>query len=142
MISKRNDSIFIVSSFLSALIFTIPIWVVFYQHRINAVQISLLVSTQYASQLLFELPTGAFADLVGRKWSVVIGHALDIVVAMLIVTSRGFWQIFAAVIIAGLGDALISGALEALVYDSHKQDGMEKTYSKVTARPEFPIFLT
>lgn len=137
MISKRNDTVFILSHFLSALIFTIPIWIVFYQQRITATQISLLVAIQYLSQLVFELPTGALADLIGRKWSVVAGFFIDVFVVWLILTSRGFDQILIAVLLGGLGDALVSGALEALVYDSHKQDGLEHTYSAVTARNSF-----
>ncbi|MEK7543579.1 MAG: MFS transporter [Patescibacteria group bacterium] len=137
MISKRNDTIFIVSQFFSALIFTIPIWIVFYQQRITTVQISLLVAVQYASQLILELPTGALADIFGRKWSVVAGHIAWALAAILLLTSHGFAEMLIAVIIWGLGDALVSGALEALVYDSHKQDGLEQTYSKVTARNSF-----
>lgn len=137
MISKRNDTIFITSQFFSALIFTIPIWIVFYQQRITTVQISLLVAVQYASQLILELPTGALADIFGRKWSVVAGHMAWAAAAIMLLMSRGFGGMFVAVIIWGFGDALVSGALEALVYDSHKQDGLEDTYSKVSARNSF-----
>lgn len=137
MISKRNDTIFIVSQFLSALIFTIPIWIVFYLQRVNAVQISLLVAIQYGSQLLFELPTGAFADMVGRKWSSAAGYFCLGLSATLILVSRGFSDLLLAVVIGGLGDALLSGALEALMYDSHKQDGVERTFSATLARNSF-----
>lgn len=137
MISKRNDTIFIVSQFLSALIFTIPIWIVFYQERVSVVQISLLVAIRYVSQMFFELPTGAFADLVGRKWSAVAGYFIWAVSATLILISRGFWDLFFALVVGGLGEALLSGALEALVYDSHKQDAKENTYSAVIAGNNF-----
>jgi MFS family permease len=38
-----------------------------------------------------------------------------------------------AILLAGLAEALISGSLEALVYDSHKQEGSEAEFSKVNA---------
>ena len=117
--------------------FAIPIWIVFYEQRINTVQISLLVAIQYASQLLLELPTGAFADLIGRKWSTVAGYFVWAAAVVLILTSHGFFQLLVAVIVFGLGDALVSGALEALVYDSHKQDGLVDTFRHVRARNSF-----
>ncbi len=117
--------------------FALPIWIVFYQQRVTTVQISLLVAVQYASQLIFELPTGAFADLIGRKWSTVAGYFVWAVSVILILTSHGFIQLLVAVIAWGLGDALVSGALEALVYDSHKQDGLVDTFRHVRARNSF-----
>src|SRR3990167_8952661 len=137
MISKRNDKIFIVSQFLNALVFIIPIWIVYYQRRITVEQISLLVALQYLSQMVFELPTGALADLFGRKWSVALGYALWGIVGPLIIFTQGFAPLVMAALFAGLSDSFISGSLEALVYDSHKQDDTIQSYSHVLSRNSF-----
>ncbi len=137
MISKRNDTIFIVSQFLNALVFMIPIWIVYYQQRITVEQISLLVALQYLSQMVFELPTGALADLFGRKWSVVLGYALWGIVGPLIIFTQGFVPLVVAALFAGLSDSFISGSLEALIYDSHKQDDTMHLYSHVLSRNSF-----
>lgn len=137
MISKRNDTIFIVSQFFNALVFIVPIWIVYYQRRITVEQISLLVALQYLSQMIFELPTGALADIFGRKWSVVVGYALWGIVGPLVVFTQGFLPLVIAAIIAGLSDSFISGSLEALVYDSHKQDNTLRSYSSVLSRNSF-----
>ena len=101
MISKRNDTIFIASQFLNALVFIIPIWIVYYQRRISVEQISLLVALQYLSQMVFELPTGALADLFGRKWSVALGYALWGIVGPLIIFTQGFAPLVMAALLRG-----------------------------------------
>ncbi len=134
LISIRNNQIYYLSQFLYALVFTIPIWIVYYQGRITITQISLLVAIQYAAQLFLELPTGAFADLLGRKTSIALGYACWALFYLIVVSTRGFIPLLIATLIAGLAESLISGSLEALVFDSLKQDGRESTFARVSAK--------
>jgi MFS family permease len=130
-IAPQNDLLFYVSEFLYATIFSIPIWIVYYQSKISLVVISFLVAIQYASQLFLELPTGAFADIFGRKTSVIMGYFMWAVASVVIILANGFWVLLLATIFGGLAESLLSGSMEALVYDSHKQDGTEEKFSKV-----------
>lgn len=132
-IAPRNDKLYLASQFLYATIFMIPIWIVYYQTKITLVEVSLLAAIQYAGQLFWELPTGAFADLYGRKASVIIGYLLWAISTVLVIIAPGFGLIALAAIIGGLAESLLSGSLEALVYDSHKQDGTEEKFAKVMA---------
>lgn len=132
-ISQRNDLIFHLTQFLYATIFTIPIWIVYYQTKISLFEVSILVAIQYASQLLLELPTGAFADLFSRKTSIALGYFLWMVSSLVVLIAPGFWVIALAVVIGGLAESFLSGSLEALLYDSHKQDGTEDKFSKALA---------
>ncbi len=133
LIAPRNTRIYIVSQFLYALVFTIPIWIVYYQGRISITQISLLVALQYFFQLIFELPTGALADLVGRRWTVLAGYIGWTLATLLIIGSSGFIPLVAAMLLAGLAEALLSGSLEALLYDSYKQDGNPNGFTSALA---------
>jgi MFS family permease len=132
-IAPRNVLLFHISQFLYATIFTIPIWIVYYQTKISLLEVSFLVAIQYASQLFLELPTGAFADLFSRKTSIIAGYLLWMVSSLVVLIAPGFWVIVLAVIIGGLAESLLSGSLEALLYDSHKQDGTEDKFSKALA---------
>ena len=136
-ISNRNNRILIFSQFFSAIFFTIPIWIPYYQGYISIEQISFLVAMQYAIQLFCELPTGALADLIGRKWSVILGYLAVALSNLFVILHPSFEFIFVGAVLAGLSEALISGSLEALVYDSCKQDGEEATYGKVMAKSSF-----
>jgi MFS family permease len=136
-ISQRNSWILVLSQFLSACFFMIPIWIPFYQERISVEQISFLVAYQYAIQLFLELPTGALADLVGRKWTVILGYAALAISNLFIVYSASFEFIFIGATLVGLSEALISGALEALAYDSYKQDNVEHKFAQLMAKNGF-----
>lgn len=133
-ISSRNTKIFFLSQFLYACVFTIPIWIAYYQTRVSIAQISLLVAIQYASQLIFELPTGAFADLFGRRISILLGYGLWVIATLMVVMSSGVFPIFVAALIGGLAESLLSGSLEAIVYDSYKQERKEQLFGKALAK--------
>lgn len=136
-ISPHNDRILILSHFLSSLVFSIPIWIVYYQGRVSPAQISFLVGFQYLVQMVCELPTGAIADLIGRKKTVILGFLMNAVGMVLILISRDFGTLALAVAALGLGDALLSGSVEALIYDSHKQDGTTDRFQSVQATNSF-----
>lgn len=76
--------------------------------------------------VVFEVPSGVLADLVGRR-KLVIFSALSMVVEMLlliIAPQHGGWGLFAICavnrVLSGLAEAAASGADEALAYDSLK----------------------
>lgn len=67
--------------------------------------------------ILFEIPTGAVADLVGRKKTVMLGCLMLTLAAIASGASNSFWQLFASYFLWACGFSLISGAGEALLYD-------------------------
>lgn len=76
--------------------------------------------------VVFEVPSGVLADLVGRR-KLVIFSALSMVVEMLLLIlapQHGGWGLFAICavnrVLSGLAEAAASGADEALAYDSLK----------------------
>ena len=85
--------------------------------------------------LIVELPSGVFADRVGRKWAVII--------------SRGFWLIYLLVqsycdgsylvlvvigLTSGLEYGFQSGASSALLYDTMKELGREDDFTRINGR--------
>lgn len=85
---------------------------------------------------LFEVPTGAVADFVGRKSSLALGSLLGGAAAFLY-TSRPLLAVFlVAEAVFALAFTFHSGADEALAYDSLKMMRKEKTSKKVLSRME------
>ena len=84
--------------------------------------------------ILFEVPSGAFADLVGRKKSVVMGCLILTTGALASGFSNSFWQLFSSFFLWALGFSFISGASEALLYDRLRD---EKVYTRVLGRSRF-----
>lgn len=60
---RRNIRLYYLTDFLSALLFTIPIWVTYQRQFLTFSQMSLLWGLRICAAVLFELPTGAFADV-------------------------------------------------------------------------------
>lgn len=136
-IAERNTRLFRVSQFFQSLIFVIPIWIAYEQKFLSPSEIAILVGWGQLVQLVGELPTGAFADLVGKKWSVVVAYSLAAASYLLMPWVGTFGMFLFVETLSGLGNAFASGAQEALLYDSLKQDGKEKTFSEVLAQNGF-----
>ena len=86
------------------------------------------------ASFLFEMPSGALADLVGRKKVMFWGRIFAAVSALVLLFSVELWQFILGFVLAALGYNLNSGSEEALVYDSLKQLHKEQEYVKVNSR--------
>jgi len=110
----------------------------YYRHfNLSFEQISILISSMLIATLLLEIPSGAFADLYGRKKSLIIS-AFAGVIALGFLTFGSTFIIFAAgFIFLGISRAFSSGAGSALLYDSltslKKGDDFIKHKSRLSA---------
>ncbi len=68
-----------------------------------------------------EVPTGIVADKFSRKYSILIGYTLLVVSWLGLLVLSGFWQLLLLTVILGIGGSFISGADDALLYDSLKE---------------------
>ncbi len=65
-----------------------------------------------------EVPTGVIADKISRKFSIIFGHLILIISWIGLVISPTYWMTLFFVFGRGIGGSFISGADEALLYDS------------------------
>lgn len=108
----------------------------FYLQYFSFAQIATLWAIQMAASNLFEVPTGAFADIVGRKKSIVLSFVIGAISLLIFPFTSAFWIFVLLEILKGLASALYSGSMEALVFDSLKDEGNENHYPKITANIE------
>ncbi|MBP7876164.1 MFS transporter, partial [Candidatus Woesebacteria bacterium] len=132
-ISVRNTWIFYVTQVCHSLIFPIPIWIVYYLGVLTPAQLTATVIAQYASQMVMELPSGALADIIGRKKTIVLGFLITGVGYLIFPLAGTFLHFLALSILFGIGDSFRSGSEEALIYDSYKQVGKESAFRKAFA---------
>ncbi|MBT4124076.1 MAG: MFS transporter [Candidatus Pacebacteria bacterium] len=132
-ISDKNISIYYLINFCRSLVFSIPIWIVFYRRIISIEQISFLVGFQYFVNIISELPTGAFADILGKRVSIIVGFFLFSAGSFLFPFATTFLHYVVVAGLIGLADSFLSGSTEALLYDSMKQDKREREFSEVVA---------
>ncbi len=101
---------------------------------ISFFQITILQSWFVIWSFLLEIPTGAVADFWGRKTSLVLGCAIY-TFGILIYTSKPDFLVFLlGEFLLAFACALLSGAYEALVYDSLKAIGKENQSKKIFGR--------
>ncbi|MBD3155781.1 MAG: MFS transporter [Candidatus Aenigmarchaeota archaeon] len=101
---------------------------------LNFTQIMFLQSWFMLWSFILEVPTGAVADYVGRKHSLILAAFLNGLGFLVYVSSSNFYIFLLGEFILAMALALSSGAGEAFVYDSLKKIGKEGTSKKVFTR--------
>ena len=106
----------------SSLSVALTVWVVFFQRQFSFVEISFALSLQSVASILFEIPTGAIADVFGRKASVVLGIALQGLLWLALPFVHLNIVLYAAFFTMGIFRTLESGADNAWVIDWLKEN--------------------
>ena len=111
------------------------IWVLYLVYKgMSLWQIGIVEGIYHLTSFLFEVPTGALADLLGRKKAIIVGRICSALSSILCLFGHNMWHFAIAFAISAIGQNLNSGSEEALVYDSMKQIGQENRYMKVNSR--------
>jgi len=132
-IGDRNAGAYYLSQIFHSLIFLAPIWVPYYLARITAAEMSILFVAMYLSQMFFELPSGALADMIGRRKTILWGFIVGGISYVIYPLFPTFWWFLFLAICMGAADAFRSGSEEALLYDTYIQIGDEERFSGVYA---------
>jgi MFS family permease len=136
-IANRNIRLYVFSKVFTKRVF-LPLAAIYFTERygFNVKEIGLLAALFALTQLIAELPTGYFADRVGRVNSMRIGAFLAVISSLIYVFSPNKTGIFIAIIIEALGYSFLAGAGEALIHDSLEVRGDVKNYSKILSRAQ------
>lgn len=113
--------------------FWLGIWVLYYRQFTDYAGIGILETIMIVTTTAGEIPTGAIADLLGKKKTLILSFLLEFIGEFIIATALTFSHLAWSIFIMCLGGALYSGTLDALVYDSLKQDNKESLYDKIIA---------
>lgn len=131
---KKNIKYFMITSVFQWFFVVIGVWVLIWRSYLSWEQIALVTSISLLVQLLLELPSGALADLWGRKNTVIFGRVLGVIGFTIFIFATNFWTFLLGNILYLSNWAFESGALSALLFDSLKENGIgEEEYQKVEA---------
>lgn len=133
---RRNLPLFIAFSVLFNARFYYPvIGVLFLDLGLTLEQYALLNVVWAVVIIVLEIPSGALADVIGRKRILVLAAALMVVeMSVLAFAPRGTWLFPLLVlnrILSGAAEACASGADEALAYDSLPEGDRRTTWPRV-----------
>ena len=117
------------------LMFIMPIIVLFfYENGLSQTKIMILQSIFSISLVVFEIPSGYFSDVFGRKRTLVFGSIISTIAFGVYCVSSGFWGFLIAELVLGLGASFISGTDSAMIYDSLIEAGRAGEYAKIEGR--------
>lgn len=117
-------------SFFIQMVFTLNAIYYVTQADLNALQLVLIGTIMEVSVLLFEMPTGLYADHYGRKRSLALGTLILGLAHILEGSTPEFWAIAIASAMWGIGWTFISGAEQAWIADELDGKELEKVFLK------------
>lgn len=131
--AKNVTRLYIVTALTNLWFFT-GSWLYFYRLYMSDRQIGVLDGLVFGVGLLAEIPSGALADLLGRKRQLLLGLLLMSGGFLLQGFAADYWHIFAGMVLFTVGMAFVSGSDDALVYDSLDAERKSNLWEKVIAR--------
>ncbi len=131
---KRN----IVANYSSDLIlgtyFQLPIWIVYQSKFLNFGQIAFFSGLSLITEVIAQLPTGAFADLVGRRYALSLGN-LFMALAMFFIALYPKPEIMLIYsVMWGLGRAFCMGTSKPVLYETLEMHNKTSIYPKILSR--------
>ncbi len=121
----------------------VPIMVLFWQDNgLSFTEIMLLQSVFSISVVLFEIPSGYFADIFGRKNALILASLAFPVAIFLYAISHSFWIFLLGEISMAFALSMISGADAAFLFDTLKEVGRENEYTKFWGNATAIRFIT
>jgi MFS family permease len=133
-VANKNVTRLYILTALTNLWFFTGSWLYFYRLYMSDRQIGVLDGLVFGIGLLAEIPSGALADLLGRKRQLLLGLLLMSGGFLLQGFAEAYWHIFAGMALFTIGMAFVSGSDDALVYDSLDTERKSSLWEKVIAR--------
>lgn len=103
---------------------------------ISFAQVMILQAIFTFSVFALEIPTGVIADKFSRKASLILASLVSLTGFLIYTISPNFWIFALGEFTLAFATSLISGADQAMVYDSLREIKKEKTSKKVLGRIE------
>lgn len=108
-----------------------PVFVFFMIDRGLAFDEVMLLSVVYSAiVVLIEVPTGAFADRIGRRQSMMLGALAMVASCLFGYAAHGFGMFLVSQSLAGMSMALCSGADSAYLFDLLQENGRIHEYPR------------
>lgn len=132
--TKKNISLIYFISIMRYSWFWLGTWIFYHLMITDYAGIGLIEAIMITTVTLTEIPTGAIADLLGKKKTLSLGFLLLTIGGYVWGTASDFTFLTLGIFLLSLGGTLNSGTLEALLFDSLKEIKKEKNYDKIISR--------
>ena len=113
----------------------VPFLPVFYaESGLGLAEVSLVFFVLSISVVLFELPSGVFADRFSVRKVLIIGRAIRLAAFLILFLFNNLWGFILAAVFWGLAIALDSGAFQSYLYRLVREKSSSNNFDKVLSR--------
>lgn len=126
----RNIRIAYFLAFFKNTWFWLGIWIIYYLRFTDYAGIGIIETILVVTTTMAEVPTGAVADLFGKKNTLILAFLFETVGAFVMALTPNFELLALSVFIMSIGGAFYSGTIDALIFDTLKQKKQEFVYDK------------
>lgn len=110
--------------------FWLGIWIFYYLKFTDYAGIGIIEAVLIITTTLAEIPTGAVADLLGKRNTLVLAFLFEAVGAFMMAFTPSFFILALSVFVMCIGGAFYSGTIDAIIYDTLKENGNENKYDQ------------
>lgn len=104
-----------------------PFWILaFLDKGLSFALIGLLIGFREICVALLEIPTGAVADAVGRRWAMICSHVAYVAAFLTFGFTSSILALFVAMFAFSIGEAFRTGTHKAIIFSWLKSQGREK----------------
>ena len=107
------------------------LYLAFLDKGLSYFAIGILIGFREVCTNLFEIPSGAVADLYGRRRAMIFSFFAYIASFVIFAVSKSLFPLFAAMFFYGLGDAFRSGTHKAMIFDWLRLHGRSDEKTKI-----------
>lgn len=121
--------------FLREIVLIYPVYAIMMgEHGVSPLELATLFVVWSATVVAFEVPSGALADRISRKWLLVAGATIKGLAFPIWLLFPEYWGYMAGFVVWGFASTLTSGTREALVHDTLREMDAEEQFSKIYGR--------
>ncbi len=127
---ERNIKLLALFNFFTDFKFHSAVLVIYFAKITGSYTLAMsLFSAIMVSSAIFEVPTGIFSDMIGRKKTVMLGAFSAAVSAVFYAIGGSYWPLFIGALLEGLSRSWYSGNNDAFLYDSLRESRKKETFS-------------
>ena len=133
--ARRLARVLLAYAFLDEFVLLYPLYTLLFAHTgLTTAQISSLLVIWSLTSVVLEVPSGALADVTSRKALLAAAPVVGAAGFALWVLAPSYAAFAAGFVLWGAKGALVSGALEALVYEELDRSGAADAFATVLGR--------
>jgi len=106
-----------------------PIAIIYFAKVTDSYALGMSIfSVTMISSAMFEVPTGIYSDMIGRRKTVILGAAAAVVYSVFYAIGQSYWMLLIGALFEGLSRSFYSGNNDALLHDSLAENRDEHNY--------------